>query len=227
MTGSEISAQKGFVFDSRIPRSDRAKMRRTIRASFTQEEERLVTGKNRLYITTGDVDPEHSGAYFRRSGRTPASVIIEDPSNSDTVVHEITHHMRMIDGTRKGMAAAKKKVPRGHRMYRDVNNVEEAATVAEAAARTSKPASSVSGYYDDVPDVISGTKSKTQAYKEDRITMTNGTSRAVVGKKAVRSVNENFLKTNISRKKLGTIQARNSARNIARYERRGGTNDRK
>ncbi|MDY0247361.1 MAG: hypothetical protein RBR26_10610 [Methanosarcina mazei] len=210
MSQAEMCAQKGLIFDENIPRRDRAKIRRDIRASFTQEELNRISGKDGLIISASQVDEEHSGVYMPRSRGRCAYIVVEDPKNADTVVHEVVHHLREIDHKRIGISKAINPNVKDPRKFRDINNVEEAATVAEAAARTTKPTKRPSGYYGDIDDVKKGRKSKKAAYDEDRKIMTYGTNKPVVGKKAIESVNKNFEKTNISKKKLGTIQAKNS-----------------
>ncbi len=227
MSKSEIAAQSGFEFDSAVPQKDRARIRRTIRSSFTQDETSKIKGKNKLIISTGSVDPEHSGVYYRKTRRSPAVAIIEDPSNDDTIVHEITHHLRLIDESRSGTSKAISKVPQDPKRFRDLHNSEEAATVAEAAIRTKSPTKTVSGYYGDVPEVKAGKKTPTSAYKEDRKILTSGTNKQTVGKAAIKSVNENFSKTNISKKKLGNIQAINSLKNLINYNKGGKSIGRK
>lgn len=215
MTASEIAAQRGISFDPAVSRRDRAKIRRTIRDSFTQEEEKLISGRDRLEIGTDSVDPEYSGAYYRRHGKQPARAVVEDPGNADTVVHEITHHLRAIDGRRTGVARAYPTSPRDPRLARDVENVEEAATVAETAARTRRPAKRTSGYYGDVPAVRDGSMTRVAAYRQDRQLLTRGRGQ-LVGRPAVTAVSRDFDKTQIAKKKLGGIQARNSWKIISR-----------
>lgn len=185
-----------------------------MRASFTQDELSKISGRDSLIISASKVDNEHSGVYLPRSRKDPASITIEDPSNPDTVVHEVVHHIRAIDKTKYGVSKAADPNVRNPLRFRDINNVEEAATIAEAAARTMRPTKRPSGYYDDVSEVKDGKKTRVQAYRQDRNIMTEGKKNGVVGKKAVESVNRNFDKTNISKKKLGTIQARNFWKNI-------------
>ena len=221
MSQAEMRAQKGLVFDKDVPIKDRAKIRRDVRASFTQEELKRISGKDGLIISTGITDKEHSGVYMPKSRGTCAYIVVEDPSNEDTVIHEVTHHLRVIDPKRNDISKAINPNVKNPRRFRDINNVEEAATVAEAAARTTKPTKRPSGYYGDIDEVKKGKKSKKAAYDEDRKIMTYGTNKPVVGKKAIESVNKNFEKTNISKKKLGTIQARNSWRNIDPDKRSG------
>ncbi len=222
MTESEKRAQSGISFEG-VSRSDRAKIRRCLRASTTQKELSKIKGRDALVIRKSSVDDEHSGAYFPRSKGKCAHVVIEDPSDADTVVHEVVHHLRMTDGDRSGVAKGLDLGVKNPRRFRDRNNVEEAATVAETAARTPAPAKKPSGYYQDIPAVKSGKITRKQAYDQDREIMTEGNRKGIVGKKAVESVNRNFGKTNISKKKLGTIQANNSWKNIEKYQKKPKT----
>ena len=210
MSEAEIRAQRGIKFSPTVSRGDRAKIRRALRSSFSQSELEQISGDNALYIEVAPVDKSHSGSYQARAGRRPAKIVLETPT-PDTITHEVVHHLRKIDPSRTGVAKAR-PTPRDPKRYRDVNNVEEAATVAEAAARTTRPAKTPSGYYDDIPSVKSGKTTRRSAYSHDRKILTNG--RPNGNKHAVTAVNERFHSTNISRKKLGNIMAINSWKNM-------------
>lgn len=202
MSDAEARAQRGIKFERDVTISDRQRMRKVLKNSFSQEELKTISGRNKLTIGVAGVSDKHSGYY--KPGRGSARAVVEDPRQADTVIHEVVHHLRRVDKSRTGAAKAHSGPAIGPRAKRRIQNHEEAATVAETAARavrTRRP----SGYYDDVPAVRRGKLTPNAAYKEDRALMTGGKGPAV-GKTAVAAVNKNLGKTHISRKRLGLTE---------------------
>ena len=129
---------------------------------------------------------KHSGYYAPAKRGTKARAVIENPRKNDDVIHEVVHHLRRVDSSRTGTAKAS-----------PVRSKEEAATVAETAARAAKTRKA-SGYYDDVPAVRKGKISADAAYKHDRGVMASKKPR--VGKNASKKVNESYGKTHIAKR---------------------------
>lgn len=128
--------------------------------------------------------------------------------NNSTFVHEGAHLLRKNDGSRNGVAKTVMAVSDLSKVS-EINslNLEESCTVAEQMARGKNPSS---GYYQFV-QVFDEKKKKwryptekeaSDMMKEDRAMFTNGTNKPLKGNAAVKSVNENWSQSNISRLKI-------------------------
>jgi len=184
------------------------KMRKVLRESFTQEELRKM---GPVRVRFGKVAYGNRAAFFGQE-HDDFSEIIFDPKQieDDDIVHEFVHVLKDGDTSRKGYAAAGniKQRLRNQDNRKDVRNIEEATVVAESAIRTKKPAKDPSGYYREVPGVGNDKRKRKAAYKADRNVLLEKPkgkfwAKSVQGKAAVKKLNKNFTKTNISKKKVG------------------------
>jgi hypothetical protein len=212
MTRGELRAQKGIRFVG-VKLSDQAKIRRVLRDSFTQAELSMMGGEEGVTVKVGKTPKGKGGAYYRKQkGQPIPEILLDRELTEDTVTHEFVHHARAKDKSRIGYAKTPYRVLDNGMMDNsyyignkaDIHNIEEAATVAEAAARTRGPAKRPSGYYDEVK----GT-SKKAAYESDRKRMTGhprsadiGDTKGVQGKATINRLNREFPKTHIATKKV-------------------------
>lgn len=187
VTRAEKRAQSGITFSENVARNDRARIRRTLRRSFSQAELKAAS-KAGLEIDVAPTGKKHSGYYAPAKRGTKARAVIENPRKNDDVIHEVVHHLRRVDSSRTGTAKAS-----------PVRSKEEAATVAETAARAAKTRKA-SGYYDDVPAVRRGRISADAAYKHDRGVMAS--KKPTVGINAASKVNKNYNKTHIAKRSI-------------------------
>ncbi len=190
---------------------ERDRIRKVLSDSFTAEELRRMASEGSFVIRSVPYMGGATGCYYRRQDGVEVPLIVLEKGNTpDNMVHEMTHHIRAADQSRKGMLATPIKT--GGRfdritrilpsMRRDQED-EERLTVAEAMVRTGlDPVQS--GYYDGVEG-----KSPREAYIEDLYTLT-GTPPDVppediprlTGKAARNAVLHGYAYTNIARAQI-------------------------
>jgi len=211
MSAGERSAQKNIQFIGGDPTGkNEKKVRETLRDSFTQSELRKM---GRVDVSFGKIPYDNRAVYYGKyDNRTDITEIVYNPKvvEADDITHEFIHVLKENDTSRKGYAAAgntkQKRLNASNRT--DVRNIEESTVVAEAAIRTNKPAKQPSGYYRDIPETKGNQSKMKKLYNEDRkILLDEPTTplwktKGVQGKAAVAKVNKNFIKTNISKKKV-------------------------
>ena len=180
----------------------RKEIEKILMDNFTDQELRTSVKNGGLIIMEGDAGPNAAGYYMgRQKGVDTPKIVLEHGADEDTITHEFVHHQRREDPYRGGVA----KTPfpldaRGYCPWQDVpakefasmQNLEEAATVAEAAIRTREPCKHPTGYYEYTSSKDKGAKKQ---YDEDRQALTG--NKPLIGAKAV-SAMDNFHKTNIS-----------------------------
>ena len=216
LTASERRAQKKIVFTTGDTSGKyQAKVREALCNGFTQEELRVMGPVN---VEFGPVKYGNRAVFYREYEEGDIMTIRFDPKQmeEDDIVHEFTHALKAKDISRNGYAATlfkrsgDKFDPEFHNTHqKDLSNIEEATVVAEAAIRTKKPAKDPSGYYKEIPGVGKDNAKIKKAYEQDRMLLLNppkGTkvkdTKGIQGKAAVNKLNENFPKTNISKKKV-------------------------
>ena len=170
--------------------------------NFTDAELRSAVKNGGIVIQEGDSGPGASGYYMgKQPGVKTPKIVLMPGADEDTVTHEMLHHMRREDPYRGGVA--KTPFPLDDKgvlhwteidgkEFQSMRNLEEAATVAEAAIRTQKPCEHPTGYYCYTTGKDKGVKKQ---YDEDRRALTGG--KPLRGAKAVGAM-ENFHRTNIS-----------------------------
>ena len=128
--------------------------------------------------------------------------------NNSTFVHEGIHLLRKDDESRSGITKTSMTSSNFNKTTEINNlNLEESCTVAEQMARGKNPSS---GYYQFVQ--IFDENKKRWRYptekealdmmRKDRAIFTNGTNKPLKGKAAIKSVNDNWSQSNISRLKI-------------------------
>ena len=181
--------------------------------NFTDQELRSAVKNGGMVIMEGEAGPNAAGFYMgRQPGVDTPKIVLEYGADEDTITHEFVHHQRREDPYRGGVAKTPfpldekgychwERIP--SKEFDSMQNLEEAATVAESAARTRKPCLHPTGYYAYTSAKDKGAK---RQYDEDREALTG--NRPLKGAKAV-SAMENFHKTNIStlQYKRGGMQA--------------------
>lgn len=207
---------------------EEARIRREFDEAFPSlEEQRKMIAKGDLVLEArplkDDVSGTHSGDLIQLDR--------DYGIRNGVVVHEGVHHLRAVDGDRKGAATVlspdsipytgKSTNPSAisNAKRREAVCVEESCTVAEQMARQRD--FDPSGYYAHVQVYDPKThryRSPTAAEarrmaEEDRKLFTNGTGKPLSGKDAIKSVNENWARSHISRLKLGNRMAISTMQN--------------
>lgn len=206
MTKGELRAQRNIKFMD-MTLKQQAFIRMVLKDSFTENEMEIM-GKGGLIVRVTSIEERMIGSYYRKHHYADIPQINLDPeSDEDTITHEFVHHARTVDTSRTGFAKTAYLTVNGifdetfqRRNESDIQNFEEAATVAETTARTKGPAEKVSGYYDYVTGIFRRT-----AYESDRKRLTGNSQSAniketkgVKGKAAINRINEEFTKTHIA-----------------------------
>lgn len=137
------------------------RIRRILSENFTAEELEVMASNGSIVIRSVPSCGDATGCYYRRQdGIEVPLVVLEKGTTPDGVVHEMVHHLRAVDDSRKGVLRTafpsdpsgrlKSRWNRMSKRRRDqVVEQEERATVAETVARTGiDPVQS--GYYDGV-----------------------------------------------------------------------------
>lgn len=158
------------------------RIRQILSESFTREELETMASNGSIVIRTVPDCGDATGCYFRRQdGVEVPLIVLERGTTPDGVVHEMVHHLRAVDPSRKGVlrtAFPSDKTGRldsgilrrlSKRQRDDIVEQEERATVAETVARTGIDPYQ-SGYYDGVPGVDPRT-----AYVQDKYIVTGRT----------------------------------------------------
>lgn len=205
---SAIEGKKAKAVQKRLAviggtKEQREKVRQYIEKGFSVREQQKLEGV--LIEITEDVPQNAAGCYYSKL-RGGYYLIRIHPNyvNSDTVVHELAHHLRMVDTERKST------LTRGRPNYRHKDiDLEEAATTAEATTRQKPYAAESTGYYYFI-------QGKENARHEDRALFTRQpvtkdpdgkislhknpqlVEKGLKGKRALKSVDENFKNSKIA-----------------------------
>ena len=190
---------------------EQRRIRKVLSDSFTAQELRDMASNGSFVIRSVPYMGGATGCYYRRQDGVEIPLIVLEQGNTpDNMVHEIVHHLRASDPSRKGMLASplntggklsclRSRLPSMRRKVED----EERLTVAETVVRTGlDPVQS--GYYNGVPD-----RDSRDAYLEDLYTLT-GTPPTVppedvprlTGKAARNAVLHGYAYTQISRAQI-------------------------
>lgn len=226
-TGRNLDVHKKIDVYS-IPGQERS-IRDTIDGAFDiKDREKLVSG-GRMEIESR---PLQSGVLGTHCENNISLKRGKSEETNTVVVHEGVHHLRQVDKDRRSPIvksftagdveySGKSRNPLTIQKYRmhEASNVEESCTVAESMARQRDD--DVSGYYMSVQVFDPKTKryrnpTQAEAVKmaaEDRKLFAPG-GKPLTGDEAVRSVEEHWKDSHISRLKLGRCMAINTmARN--------------
>ena len=140
----------------------------------------------------------------------------------DDIVHEFTHTLKAGNSSRTSYSATLHKRVGDRFDYEFYDKYRDDLTnIEEATIRTKRPAKNVSGYFNEIPGVGKDPMKMKKAYDEDRLTLLDApkvtkvkNTKGLQGKAAVNKLNENFPKTNISKKKVKGRTAMTSYQNI-------------
>lgn len=217
LRGAPMSAKdvgRMIVFIMPKPSADRA--RDVLAKNFTAAELKAAVKNGGIIITEQPlgrgIAGEYRGVFAGSSNKTP-TIALKPGWDEDTLVHEFTHHLRHRDLTRTGMTKTPFPVndkgertdyylgdySGGAREFNSRRNLEEAATVAEAATRTRKPAAFPSGYYDHTS---AHGKDPYERYGHDRKLLAG--DGPLKGKRAQKRVRDRFDDTSISHLRVYT-----------------------
>jgi len=188
-----------------------AYIRRILAASFTVEELETMSRNGSIVIYTMPDCGGATGCYWRtQDGKEVPLIVLEDGCTPDGIVHEMVHHLRASDKSRKGKlrtayptdekgrfdAASFNRLPQ--EAQDEILEREERLTVAETDVRTSRDRNQ-SGYYDGVDG------DPRFAYEEDRRILTGAAPDApeseiprLKGKAAKDAVTRNYEYSNIA-----------------------------
>ena len=162
------------------PPEEAQRIRREIAKAFTIEElEKMARGESVVVQSVGHFDKGLGCYYYKQDGMEVPLIVLEDDCPEDSIVHEMTHHLRRKDTDRPEELRSRFPMrPDGaldtdayYSMTEDerdrIVEEEEKMTVAETVART-RTDDMQSGYYDR-----GGTGSPRQKYVQDRRLMTD------------------------------------------------------
>lgn len=204
------------------PEEERKRIQKVLTDNFTGAElKRAAEGG--LVITSMNPGKNYGGLYWpRQSGIDTSHITLKPGCSEDTITHEFVHHLRFVDESRKGLARTPQpkdqdgKLSDTYRFMKPaqrgaISNLEEAATVAEAAGRTRED-NPPSGYYWYIPD---NDTSPRDSYAHDRGLMTKGKPKR--GKNATKALESGFMDTKISGlRKYSGKSAKTSAQDFLR-----------
>ena len=188
-----------------MPEASAERAWRILNDDFTATELRKAVKGGGLVIEELPMGSD-AGRYLGRvHGSSVRAPVIElRPGwNEDMLVHEFVHLLRQVDDTRTGLTWTSKRTNAdGERMpyyitetleLNSDNNLEEAATVAEATVRTRVPCLAPTGYYTST--TAHGDNSKAR-YNYDRALLVG--DKPLKGRAAERRLKERFSETSIS-----------------------------
>ena len=189
-----------------MPEESAKRVWRILRDDFTASELKRAVKDGGLVIREGNPGKGAGGYYAGRfeSSSVKTPLIVLGPNwDEDTLVHEFTHHLRQTDSMRGGVVRTPFRLnEKGERKsyyagqeseYNSARNLEEAATVAEAATRTREPCGWPTGYYEHTPAHGNTWKER---YAYDRELLAGDRPRK--GRAAEKRVSSKFEDTSIS-----------------------------
>lgn len=165
-------------------------------SAFTPSEIRKLSIKQKLLIFIGRPESFARGMY--NSGDNAIYVDPKTLDSESTIIHETTHAARYNDGDRTG-EVTKTRIRDDGDITEEDATLEEAATQAETMTRMDPFMPKNAGYYgrltaDPEKKIILATK--------DRLTFTGSTEKNLRGKAAIKSVEDNFGRSEIGNLKL-------------------------
>lgn len=172
-------------------------------------ERRKLVGRGEIEIEVRPMDGRTLGSH---SGSTIALRRDRGGLKNETIVHELVHHLRQVDGDRRGITrsaipADASGLTRSQR--RNLINLEESCTVAEQLARAREAGTSGYYLYAQVRDRKTGrwrnptVAEAVRMSKEDRKLFTGPGGKPLSGRAAVASVEEHWKDSHIARMKMG------------------------
>lgn len=194
---------------------ERERIKDILQKDFTKKELKTATKNGGIVITVANPGKNAGGFYRgRQPGVETPMIVLMPGASEDTIVHEFVHHSRRVDPDRYGAAdcpfptddigTLNFKDPEWSSKYthEDTLNLEEAATVLEAAGRTKTAEILPTGYYSYSPGGYhkKSLQEVTKEYQHDRDLMVKGGKKnsPLKGKRAVAKVNEKFNESKIS-----------------------------
>lgn len=171
-------------------------------------ERRKLVGRGEIEIEVRPMDGRTLGSH---SGSTVALRRDRGVENG-TVVHELVHHLRQVDGDRRGITRS--AIPADasgltRRQRSNLINLEESCTVAEQLARAREAGTSGYYLYAQVRDRKTGrwrnptVAEAVRMSKEDRKLFTGPGGKPLSGRAAIASVEEHWKDSHIARMKMG------------------------
>ena len=187
--------RKGMDFYGTEKEADRMSV--LVDSALTPKERKVLTEDGVSY-TARPLRGGLAGLYRPGIGEVELDRI--SGMDTSTVAHESAHALREKDGVRRGRVLVTQN---------EARNVEESCTVAEEMARSDRPSAETgwSGYYAMVPVFDERTRrwrnptteEAKRMCEEDHAILTYGKGKPLKGDDALRSVEENWSKTNIAR----------------------------
>lgn len=194
---------------------ERERIKSILQKDFTKKELKTATKNGGIVITVANPGKNASGYYRgRQPGVETPMIVLMPGASEDTIVHEFVHHSRRVDPDRYGAANCPFPTDETGALnlrdaewsskytYENALNLEEAATVLEAAGRTKAAELIPTGYYSYSPG---GYHRKTlddvtKEYQHDRGLMIKDEKKEgpLKGKRAVAKVNDKFNQSKIS-----------------------------
>lgn len=194
---------------------ERERIKNVLQRDFTKKELKAATKNGGIVITVANPG-KNCGGYYR--GRQPGvetpMIVLMPEASEDIIVHEFIHHSRMVDPERYGVADCPFPTDEVGTLnlrdadwsskyaYEDAINLEEAATVFEAAGRTNAAETYPTGYYSYSPGGFhkKSFEEVTREYQHDRdlIIKSGKKNGPLKGKRVVAKVNEKFDESKIS-----------------------------
>ena len=145
------------------PPEEQARIRRILSEHFTAKELEAMAAEGSFVIRTISDCGDSTGVYYRKQdGVETPLIVLEEGTTEDGVVHELVHHSRAVDRSRRGRLRTTFRTDREGRFSNrwfsrlskdeqdDIVEEEERMTVAETLARTRGMDPQQSGYYDGV-----------------------------------------------------------------------------
>ncbi len=195
--------------------SERKRIRDVLQKDFTKKELKAAVKNGGIVIKVGNPG-KGSGGYYRgrQSGAETPMIVLMPEASEDTIVHEFVHHSRRVDPDRYGAADCPFPTDENDALnlwdaewsskysYGDAVNLEEAATVLEAAGRTKTAEIFPTGYYNYSPGGYhkKSFEDVTKEYRHDRDLIIKGGKKngPLKGKRAIAKVNDKFDESKIS-----------------------------
>ena len=211
-----------FYFTNPTPETEN-KVVTAAEKGFTEDEIRKMRKAGKIIVTDKEkLEKGKLGAIDRITTDNPKAqpkIILTKGAKEGTVTHEIIHHARTLDSSRKGYTKTAYPVGHGHVADMDrisaigkerVKNAEETATAAETELRTGG-----NGTKNDYWSVKK--KNPKDVFEHDYPILRGndgGGKEPIIGEKAIRLVNKNYEKADISERTEGDEQAKETYKKI-------------
>lgn len=208
-TPKQREIESTFDF-SRLKPGDAKTVKKVIEKNFTQNEIKTMAVQGKVIISKGNVDRGAYGHVNEGEKGNPLIILGKD-HDEETIVHEVIHHLRTTDKTRKKYSKTAYPINnKGEIKYykigkklKKVGNAEETATSAETEIRIGNPNHYTNGYW----DIYKGEEIPKKVRLSDRSVLRTGASGEVLpenltikGEKVKELMNRNYPHTEISGK---------------------------